>query len=49
MMAIIKINDTTVADVREARTIFSKTQLTQRKKDLEEQLAITNELLAAFN
>ena len=47
-MAITKINDTTVADVREQRQIYSKTQLVSQKASLEAQLVIVNELLEVF-
>lgn len=49
MATIVKLNDTTVAEVREQRTIYGKTQLVDRKAALEAQLAQVDELLAAFN
>lgn len=50
MAEIIKINDTTVAKIgtQEVRQVFGSTQLAERKKRLEEQLAEVNELIAAF-
>ena len=49
-MAIIKIDDTTVAKVgtQEIRQVFGSTQLATRKAQLEEQLAEVNELIAAL-
>ena len=51
MAEIIKVNDTTVAEVgtKEVRTLHGKTELVKRKARLEEQLAVVNSLLAAFD
>lgn len=49
MAEIVKINDTTVAEIRETRAIYTKTQLVQRKESLEAQLEVVNELLAVFD
>ena len=50
-MAIIKIDDTTVAKVgmQEVKQIFGSTELAKRKKNLEEQLAEVNELIDVLN
>lgn len=48
MANIVKINDTTVAEVRETRSIYGKTDLVNRKAALEAQLEQVEELLAAF-
>ena len=46
-MEIVKINDTTVAEVgmEEVRRVHGKTELVNRKANLEEQLAKVNALL----
>lgn len=48
MMTKIKIDDTTVAEVGmvEAKRIYGKTELANRKADLEKQLLDVNEFLA---
>ena len=50
MAQIIKIDDTTVAKVgtQEVRQVFGSTQLAERKKQLEEQLAEVIELQDAL-
>ena len=48
MAELVKINDTTVAEVRESRAIHTKTQLVARKAQLEASLERVNELLAVF-
>ena len=48
MATIQKINDTTVAEIgtEEVRRVYGKTQLVERKAELEKQLLKVNELLA---
>ena len=45
---IILVDDTTVAEVRETRNIYGKTQLVARKAQLEASLEQVNELLSKF-
>ena len=49
MMAYTKIDDTTVAEVSENRTIYGSTQLANRKIQLEAELQKVNELIAVLN
>ena len=51
MAEIIKVNDTTVAEVgtKEVRIVYGKTELVKRKESLEKQLVVVNELLAVFD
>lgn len=52
MVKIInKVNDTTVAETgtEEVRRVYGKTELVDRKENLETQLANVNELLAVFD
>ena len=48
MATIVKIDDTTVAEIREVRNCYGKTELVKRKESLETNLAQVEELLAAF-
>lgn len=45
---IVKINDTTVAQMRAVRSIWGSTDLAKKKAALEEQIAEVNELIAAL-
>ena len=51
MVEIVKVNDTTVAKIgmQEIRQVYGKTQLVERKANLETQLAEVNELLELFD
>lgn len=51
MAEIIKINDTTAAKVgmQEIRQVYGKTELVNRKAQIEEQLAEVNSLLGVFD
>lgn len=51
MADIIKINDTTVAEIgtQEVRRLYTSTELAKRKKILEEQLVKVNELIAVLS
>ena len=48
---ISKVNDTTVAETgtQEVRRIYGRTELVNRKANLEEQLIDVNKLLAVFD
>lgn len=50
MAEIIKINDTTVAEVgtQEVRKVYGSTELAKRKERLEKELAEVNELIDAL-
>jgi len=45
---IIKVDDNNVALIKESRTIFGKSQLLQRKENLEAQLKRIKELMDAL-
>ena len=49
MVEIVKVNDTTVAEIRESRALHTKQQLLARKINLETRLEQVNELLAIFD